>query len=206
MSEGKSYIVYIHTTPNSKHYVGITCLTTNKRWRSDGSGYKHNGYFWKAIRKWGWENITHNIIAEGLTEEAAKEIEIDFIRALDTQNPSRGYNLTLGGDGTSGYRHRDASKNKMRIGHLGKTISAETREKMSAASIGKRKSEETRKRMRLASARKPVIQYLDGQEIARFESTAEAERRIGISNQNIAACCRGERQRAGGFAWAFFTA
>ena len=102
-----------------------------------------------------------------------------------------------------GYHHSDAAKHKMRIGHLGTTCSPETRAKMSAAKKGKRKSEETRKRMREASARKPVIQYLNGQETARFESTAEAERRIGINNQNIAACCRGERQHAGGYEWAF---
>ena len=203
MMESRNYTVYIHTSPSSKHYVGITCLTTNQRWRSDGSGYKRNGYFWKAICRWGWENITHRIIAEGLSEEAAKQIEIDFIRVLDTKNPSRGYNLTLGGDGSMGYHHSDAAKHKMRIGHLGMTCSKETRDKMSRAKIGKGKSKETRERMRRSSARKPVIQYFDGNEIARFESTAEAERRIGINNQNIAACCRGERQHAGGYEWAF---
>ena len=35
-----SYCVYIHTFPNGKVYVGITCTAPERRWRADGSGYR----------------------------------------------------------------------------------------------------------------------------------------------------------------------
>lgn len=59
----------------------------------------------------------------------------------------------------------------------------------------------------IESTKKPVIQYdLNGNEIARYESSAEAERQTGICRMNIAAICRGKRKdmkTAGGYKWKF---
>ena len=51
-----NFYVYIHTNKiNNKKYIGITCQNPSKRWRN-GNGYK-NGYFAKAIKKYGWDCI-----------------------------------------------------------------------------------------------------------------------------------------------------
>ena len=48
----------------------------------------------------------------------------------------------------------------------------------------------------------PVRQLtLDGKEIGRYESIAEAERQTGINHRNISCVCRGIQRTAGGYRW-----
>lgn len=100
------WTVYVHIVPKAlsgydwdKYYVGITSHTVKERWQN-GKGYA-KGYFHKAIQKYGWENIQHEIIAEHLTEKEAKEFEIALIATLKSTKDNYGYNLTKGGDATN---------------------------------------------------------------------------------------------------------
>ena len=68
----KNYCVYCHTTPSNRKYVGISC-DPRKRW-NDGKGYSKNYVFYRAIRKYGWENIKHEILFDGLSREDAYTI------------------------------------------------------------------------------------------------------------------------------------
>lgn len=72
------YTVYKHTTPSNKVYIGITSQNVNKRWQN-GYGYTGSKYFSRAISKYGWDNIRHDILYENLTKERACEIEIELI-------------------------------------------------------------------------------------------------------------------------------
>ena len=97
---GKKYIVYKHTSPNGKSYIGITSQTTSERWGVNGSRYlKENSYFANAIRKYGWDNFSHDILASGKTKKEAIELERNLILLLRTQNKRYGFNVTAGGDG-----------------------------------------------------------------------------------------------------------
>ena len=50
--------------------------------------------------------------------------------------------------------------------------------------------------------KKAVIQYtLDGDEIARFNSVAEASKQCNLSKSTISRVCRGERKSGGGYSW-----
>ena len=70
------WTVYIHTNKeNGKVYIGITGQTVERRWRSDGSGYKKCLLFYRAIQKYGWDNFNHIVLLENISEECAKEIE-----------------------------------------------------------------------------------------------------------------------------------
>ena len=89
------YKVYIHITPNNKKYIGIT-KDTKKRWRCNGYGYK-NSAFYSAIEKYGWNNIKHGIIADGLTLEEAEEMESQLISFLNTTSNNKGYNVRTTG-------------------------------------------------------------------------------------------------------------
>lgn len=91
------YTVYKHTCPNGKVYIGITKQKPERRWGGNGIGYKENEYFYRAIQKYGWNNIKHEIIAEGLTEDEANEMEIDLISQYRANDRSRGYNKHYGG-------------------------------------------------------------------------------------------------------------
>ena len=92
-----SYCVYKHTTPSGKVYIGITSKDTEERWRN-GRGYRRNEHFWNAIRKYGWDNIAHEIIASGMTKEEASEAEKFYIELYRSHEPKYGYNLTMGGE------------------------------------------------------------------------------------------------------------
>ena len=105
-----NYIVYMHISPSGKRYIGITSQEPKKRW-NNGKGYKGQ-IFYNAINKYGWDNIEHIIIAKELTKEEAEWLEIELIREFDTTNPSKGYNVTKGGEGTSGYKPTDEQRQK----------------------------------------------------------------------------------------------
>lgn len=100
------WIVYKHTNKiNGKSYIGITSRKPEDRWGNNGRKYRglnDSGCFYNAIRKYGWDNFTHNILFTGLNEEEAKLKEKEMISFYNSFAPN-GYNLTLGGEGTCGY-------------------------------------------------------------------------------------------------------
>ena len=145
----KKYTVYMHTTPNGKRYIGITCKRPENRWQN-GDGYK-NQVFGTAILKYGWNNIKHEIIASGLSEEKAKCMEIELISKYKTQKPRYGYNCTAGGDGSIGCIPSQEIREKMSKAKRGKRLTEEHRTKIGAAQKGKCVSDETRAKISEAS-------------------------------------------------------
>lgn len=92
----KTYCIYKHTLPNQKVYIGQTCDISH-RWRA--SSYVGNSFFYNAIQKYGWENITHEILENNLTLDEANEREKYYIALYQATNSEYGYNLRIGGDG-----------------------------------------------------------------------------------------------------------
>lgn len=90
----KNFCVYKHTCPDGKTYVGMTRMTLIKsRWRN-GFGYETQPLFFKEIVKQGWQNISHDILYEGLSELYAKRIEEKTIRELVKIAPDKVLNHT----------------------------------------------------------------------------------------------------------------
>lgn len=132
----KKFIVYKHTSPNNKVYIGITSQSPNNRWRN-GNGYKTNMYFTKAIKKYGWDNFKHEIIEIDLSLEEACAKEKYYINLYNSHNPNYGYNLTDGGEGVAGYKMSAEQKQHLSKIRLGTKFSKESREKMSLNRTGK---------------------------------------------------------------------
>lgn len=210
-----SWCVYIHTNKiNNKKYIGITSQLPETRWRN-GRGYEPYLRFGKAIHKYGWDNFAHEVVYHNLSENEAKEAEIALIQQLNTTNQSYGYNMTTGGDGTSGYHHREDSKKKMSVAKIGENhpnygnhLSDSTRKKIGAALTGNSnplgviRSDSTKEKMS-ESKRKPVC-MMDGKDTIRiFDSAKQAQNETGISRKNISLCCLGQRKHAGGYSWSF---
>lgn len=156
MSEDKEFCVYRHTFPNGKVYIGITGQKPHERW-CNGTGYKHQSLVYRAILRYGWDNIQHDVIARGLSHEQACEMEIELIKAYDSTDPKRGYNVSCGGDGGPGFsgekhpmygkHHTKESRRKMSEStkgqvpyNKGKQLSDEHREKIRQASIGRKQN------------------------------------------------------------------
>lgn len=138
----KIYKLYVHIAPNEKLYFGITSKSTNERWGVDGGGYKTQRLFGRAIQKYGWENFKHIVLLENLSKEMACECEKYLIAKFQTNNPKYGYNITSGGDGTTGHKLPSEAIEKLRNSHLGKPLSEEHKRKISESEKGKPISDE----------------------------------------------------------------
>lgn len=137
----KQFYAYIHARPDgTPFYVG--------------KGFGKRAHTMRQRRQWH-ENIVSKHGAENIlvgvypcsTEAFAFELEVGLIKTLRRMGHEL-VNLTSGGEGATGRKHRPESIEKMRRVQKGKVISPEAREKMAAAKRGvKRSSEACAKRL-----------------------------------------------------------
>ena len=116
MKRSDNYKVYEHITPSGKRYIGITKQTPEKRWQK-GYGYIDSPYFSKAISKYGWDGIQHNIIASGLSADQAAQMEIELIKKHKSNNRKYGYNIADGGQVV-----HNAAKRKGAMNHKSEAV------------------------------------------------------------------------------------
>ena len=84
-------------------YVGKT-IDFKRRMREHKKGKKmYKSYVHNSIRKHGWHNFKVEILIDDVPEEDLGNLEIYYIALKNTMAPN-GYNLTKGGEGTSGYK------------------------------------------------------------------------------------------------------
>lgn len=96
-------------------YVGQTVRTIEERFRGH---IKADSYLGRAIRKYGAENFTIEVIEECDTREQLNEREIFWIATLNCKVPN-GYNLTDGGEGTVGCYPSDETRAKLSVATSG---------------------------------------------------------------------------------------
>lgn len=210
---------------NGKVYIGITIQGSQTRWlhhlyeaRSGSSFPIHN-----AIRKYGKDSFKVEVIEEieDKDYDYLKEREKYWIQYYDSYNRNKGYNLTLGGDGTFGRTHSEETKDKIRQKALGRKVSIESRKRMSDSQkkvnrdysdLGKRSNKkrwanpENKLKSSLTNPNnKEILQLtLDNIVIEKFRSASEAARQIGVNfHGNISSCAVGKLKTAYGFKWAY---
>lgn len=126
MEEKRDHKIYKYTNKiNGKVYIGRTCQSLGKRARHGGKGYKNCTYFWKAIKKYGWENFEPTIIEDELTNVEASKREIFWINEYNATNRDMGYNIIDRDITTFDWNTR----RKMSKSHIGKKLSKEVIEK-----------------------------------------------------------------------------
>lgn len=172
-----TWCLYKHTSPSGKVYIGIA-KDVKHRWRANGNGYKGSTRIWYAIQKYGWENFTHEIIAENLTREEASELEKKTIAEYNSTDTRFGYNLTSGGyDGV---------------------LSEESLEKLSHSLTGHPVSDYVKKVLRDSH----IIPVICLETLETFDCAASASMKTGIDSTNISKCCNGKAGSAGGYHFA----
>ena len=119
-SEERKWKVYMHVVPKElsgysydKYYIGITQQRLTKRWQH-GAGYVQCVLFYNAIKKYGWDNMEHLVIADNLSEQEAKDMEIELINKYSSNDKVHGYNITIGGDGWAGMKMSEEQKQILR--------------------------------------------------------------------------------------------
>lgn len=111
-----TFIVYCHTNLlNGKRYVGWTGKTLEERWAEHFRASRRSRlHFHLAIKKYdGLDIWEHEVICSASSEEEAKQLERFWISELKTTNfrqDHNGYNMTDGGDGTSGFTYSEEQR------------------------------------------------------------------------------------------------
>lgn len=99
---GEGYTIYKHTNKvNGKSYIGQTKQTDLTRRWTGGNGYAQTPYFSRAIKKYGWNSFTHEILETGIrTQEEANKKERFYIALYRSNISEYGYNVQSGGQYT----------------------------------------------------------------------------------------------------------
>lgn len=114
----KPYLVYKHTSPSGKVYIGITCETLAQRCKR-GKGYRSNQAFWIAIQKYGWDNIKHEILFTGLSKDEAERREVELIAHYRSNEKAYGYNIASGGGVSRDFHLSKEAKEKIGAANRG---------------------------------------------------------------------------------------
>lgn len=140
-------IIYCATNKtNDRKYVGRTvCGLKKRKWGHESKA--RNGsdfYFHNAIRKYGVDGFTWDVIYRTDNEKELPGMERNFISMFKTTDKKFGYNL-MSGDGDGNGTHSDESRKKIseaqsgeKNHNFGKPKSEETRAKMSVAQSGEK--------------------------------------------------------------------
>lgn len=187
----KTWRIYKHTLiidcpSKGKSYIGQTFRTIEKRWNC-GHGYSDNYLFSKAIKKYGKDAFSHEILVDNIqTQEEANDLERFYIAKFHTwiDDPECwGYNLTPGGEGGRDFKHTAEAKKKMSLAKLGRHHTAEYNANLSKITGGHE------------------IICIETSKI--YYSAGDAYRQTKI--RHILEVCHHHREIAGGYHWAFVT-
>jgi len=173
MTARKNFYVYAHYSPLTGECFYIGKGTGNRRY----SKWNRNSHWRNKVKKHGGFDV--KILIDNLLEEQAFEIEMLYIESVGLDNLC---NMTVGGEGISGYKHSKETCKKLSISNSGKKLSPDTCKKMSDSRKGKkyalgyRHTEEAKMRIREAStgrklseeARKKLSESTKGEKNHKF--------------------------------------
>ena len=122
---------YVYKTTcliNNKIYIGQHKAAVFEPWYIGSGTLLRN-----AVIKHGKENFKVELVYECTTINELNEKEAYYIQYFNATDRAIGYNIEIGG---KGYCKSASTKEKLRLAHLGKIASKETREKMSLTRMG----------------------------------------------------------------------
>jgi group I intron endonuclease len=160
-NEELAYLVYKHTSPSGKAYIGQT-KNYSKRCLQHRSPLNNNcASFSNAIKKYGWDNFHHEVLIDGLSLDDANTWEELLIAEHGTLSPN-GYNLKTGGDNVK--------------------LSEETKAKMSKSQRESDKNPERNKKI-AAFFSDPDLRRSISERQARINNTPEVKEKISKSKR-----------------------
>lgn len=222
-----TWTIYMYQFPNGKKYIGKTERTMSRRQGgSKFKGYEKCTLVYRAMQKYGFENIKQEILFKGqMEDEEATRLEQTCILLFKTNvyrfnTPEYGYNLTDGGEGQKGrklvgselersLRQLDEYRDIWRGSHH----TQETKRKMSLAKKGKKRgplSEQAKRKISIANSRpnpkkseakkKPVkVTNTATGEITIFQSRTDVAEKFGVAISMITRWINGTRKPRDGY-------
>lgn len=109
------YTIYKATNiTNNKCYIGFDSNWPKRKTDHKSESHKNDKIFHKAIRKYGWENFSWEILYQSFDYDYTKNtMETHFIieyKSFVGFIDCNGYNATMGGEGTRGIKHSNERK------------------------------------------------------------------------------------------------
>lgn len=200
----KGYIYKITNTINGKSYIGQT-TNLQKRWYQHKNGYSTK-IMKKAFIKYGVENFDFEELIRVSSRDLnhlrvmLNTLEKFYIKKYNTYK--KGYNATIGGEGTNGYKMSPEALENNRKAHLGCKLTKEQKKKIGDALRGRTREPEMIARGAI-KRRKPVLQYsIDGEFIKEYEGISFIE---NYDRTSISMCCSGKLNQAYGYIWRYKT-
>lgn len=173
--EERNHCIYMITSPSGKSYIGQT-NNYDRRMSEHKGGYCKKSLVWVFVNKYGWDNLTKEILHKNLTLAEANLLEAEEILTRNTITPN-GYNLREGGDK---FTTSDETKAKISTSLKGRKMSPEWVEKLKVRMKGKKfsplaiskraekmigytHSEETRAKMSISQKNRPpaIEEYIE---------------------------------------------
>ena len=112
--------IYKIPFPNGKNYIGLTMRTLEKRKIQHKNAAKKNNnqkYLYNAIRKYNMIDTFELIeIDTAETQEELCKKEIEYIKKYESYYKKKGYNMTYGGEGVTGYEFTQEDREKISEG------------------------------------------------------------------------------------------
>jgi hypothetical protein len=140
---GKSYIGFDSNWPNRKR--------DHRRYHPKDSKYAQSSAFYKALRKYSWDNFEWEILYQSYEFNHTKNVMENYFiceyRTYTRFDDCNGYNMTLGGDGITGYSYSEKQKEANRQRTSERFSCKEVRDKHSEIMINwsKSRTEEQKK-------------------------------------------------------------
>jgi group I intron endonuclease len=191
----KIWSLYVATNQvTGKQYVGVA-TNPKQRWVEHRCGHGSK-VLRSAVLKYGRDKIQFQVWCSG-AKDTMHAMECVFIKLLHTKAPN-GYNLTDGGEGSTGWkpgeetrRRMSARSNGARNAMYGKTHSDEAREKIRAATTERMTRNEV-DRWRLSNlnrlaGRKPNNKHVVINGVS-YDSIALAAKAFGVCALTISRC------------------
>lgn len=207
-----NYIYKIVNKTNGKVYIGKTTYTIAYRWiqhisaaTSDKEKDDYNYLLHKAIRKYGVDNFTVEVVEEVEDTSKLSMREMYWIGHYNScilEEDSNGYNMTYGGEGVS-------KINKQKIYQLWESgfgsleITKQTGHHSASIKNILETLDSYSKEIDFArNTGNTVFQYSEsGELIGSYPSISYAARQVGVDPSVISKCCHGQKQSAAGYFW-----
>lgn len=198
---------------NNKCYIGKSVdidyrINRHRRdaFRETSSAY--NCYFYKAIRHYGLDNFTFEVIEE-CDVEKLDDREKYYIKLYNSYYKNGGgYNLTRGGDGALKQDYQlicDLWNDGLTISDIAKKVhgSRNTVKNILKICEADYSEEEARRRGTLKKCIPIERRSMLGEFIDVWPSSKEIERKFGIDHSSVIDCCNYLVRYAGGYKWRY---
>lgn len=141
------FIIYkITNRINNLIYIGCTTRSLQERVLQHFWDARKQDDFHTAIRTFGKQNFVAEVLEVCEDDSLKEDRERYYIATYNSTDPKIGYNRTIGGNGTVGYKFTDEVKRKISIAGIGRKHSEETKKKLRDKNLGKKLTEEQKRK------------------------------------------------------------